>query len=116
MKKTLSFLLFLSFGYFGYAQSLEESATQHEETVEPSHGEKMSELAKDTPGNREKGGIIRSAAREKALLHANAKADLANRNGKPANAGKAGSVGKPSAIPPTVTPPRGKPLVAGRPF
>jgi hypothetical protein len=111
MKKTLSLIAFVLAGTLVFAQGEEGEEPTGEEIVVSNHGADISDLAKATESGKEKGGIISSAARAKALMHANANANF-NRTELPGNAAEQGKPeelptttnGKPEMLPP-VTPP-----------
>ena len=124
MKKVLLLSAFILTVMFGYAQTEgdqpETDQPDPQATESSEHGKKVSELAKTTDATgREKGKIISSAAREKALLHANENASF-NRNGAhpengkskpetPVSDGNPTTNGKPSTVPPVTPPTTGKP-------
>lgn len=120
-------------GSYGYAQTEGEENTSGTESS--AHGTMISELSKTTTvTGKEKGALISSAARAKALTVANANARFIRGSEKPANANVnenanangAASVnasanvnanGKPVTLPPVTPPTIGKPATTpvGRP-
>lgn len=119
MKKILLLGAFAVIGYCGYAQS-EEGENQ---STSSGQGEAISELAKTTElTGVEKGTLISSAARAKALTQANANARFIRGEAHPENTNTTGQPtslptgnptanGKPAVLPPVTPPTTGKPTV-----
>jgi hypothetical protein len=110
MNKMLWMAAFLLLTTYGYAQ------TENEEVQGASqHGATISEIAKSaTVTGQEKGRLISSAARAKALIYANANARFIRGDMKPAHASEQpGELptlnGKPATLPPVTAPTTGKP-------
>jgi hypothetical protein len=119
MKKMLFFVgAFVLMGSYGFAQSENESNTTSTEAS--AHGSMVSDLAQNaTVTGKEKGILISSAARAKALTVANANARFIRGDAKPANANvnAAANVsasatlnGKPATLPPVTAPTMGQPI------
>ena len=103
----------LTLAGFASAQSLEKPEKQpkiKEVPSDASHGKTISELAKTTPGGREKGKIISSAARQKGLEQRGGRAPNENaeehrKNNRPSNESKGkGVVGSGKQISPRPVP------------
>lgn len=107
----------MAMGFFAFAQE------ENNPPAAAEHGKAVSELATTTDATgKEKGALISSAARAKALTQANANAKFirgdahpenANNAAQPAASGKPANVpvanGKPAILPPVTPPTTGKP-------
>lgn len=133
-------MLFLSafvlIGSIGFAQT-EDEGTTTTGTESSIHGTMVSELSRNaTVSGKEKGSLISSAARAKALTYANVNARFLRGSAKPANANQhanasanastnasvnavnasanasanATANGKPTSLPPVLPPTTGKPV------
>lgn len=119
MKKILLLGAFVAIGFFAYAQE------ENNPPAAAEHGKAVSELATTTEATgSEKGAFISSAARAKALTHANANAKFIRGDARPENANNAAqpaasgqpatipvAMGKPAVLPPVTPPTMGKPAV-----
>ena len=112
---------FLVMGSVGYAQTGSESENSNNQGTEASvHGSTISDLAKNaTVTGKERGSLISSAARAKALTVANVNARFIRGDAKPSNANananasvnaSASVNGKPATLPPVAPPTNGQPL------
>lgn len=99
--KFLLTIFLAGFTFYSFSQSTPDKSEKQEKIKEvPSNqqGRMVSELAQETPGNREKGKLIQSAARQQGLQKNNGKGSgTGQQNGnRPEQAGKPESAGKPA--------------------
>jgi hypothetical protein len=119
MKYILTIFL-AGFTFYSFSQSIPDKPKKQEKIKEvPSNqqGKMVSELAQENPGNREKGTLIQSAARQQGLQKNNGKGsgNQQQNDNRPEQTGKPEITGKPALnsgkanLPRSVPPSRPKP-------